>query len=206
MHLVKIFIYLLTMTYALIGHSQELLNLQDLENRIHAFIQEKVNEKSMGSKEAKITIRALDTRLRLKTCDRKLTFHLQSDTLRRHNTIKVSCDGTHSWSIFSSATLKLYQSIVALKHELPRQHILTEADLIYKKYDIFSLRNGYSTQKSNTLGQQLKRSLRMGEIVYNHHLQLPDIVSKGDKVRLTARMGGLSVITHRYCTKKWQFR
>lgn len=192
----KLIVFLLMVTHSLASANYEgLLSLKALEKDIHEFLEQKIHQQMPTQENAVITIRALDSRLRLIECDRRLTFELQASTLRRHNTVKVSCNGTRPWSIFSNATLQLYQNIVTINRELPKKHVLTETDLSYKKRDIFVLRNGYSTRKSQFLGKQLKRPLRRGSIIYNHHLQLPDIVNKGDTVKLTSTMGGLSVIT-----------
>jgi flagella basal body P-ring formation protein FlgA len=143
----------------------------------------------------KISIRKIDPRLRLEYCDKTLAFKLQSPEIGRNTSVKVSCNRDRPWSIYVGATIALERPVITVTRELPRKHILTEDDLISLRRDVYSLRGGYSVDANDLIGQELKRALRSGDVVYNYQLQAPDIIKKGDKVTVITRRGSLSVMS-----------
>lgn len=143
----------------------------------------------------KITLRTIDPRLRLPRCDKSLTLKRQSAQLQRNTSVKVSCEGSKPWSIYVSATLSLEKPVATLAKELPRHHVIGEDDIVMVPIDIYRLRSGYSLEAQPIIGQQLKRNLRTGDVIYSYHLQAPDIIKKGDRVSVMAKRGSLAVIS-----------
>lgn len=142
-----------------------------------------------------VTVRPIDSRLRLAACDNNLTFERKNTPIQTKTSIKAICRGDKPWSTFISARVSLKQDIVTVKHELPRHHVLDASDLTTIVKDISGLRRGYSTDIQSLVGMQLKRNARSGSVIYSHQLQLPDIIKKGDLVTVITRRGGLVVST-----------
>lgn len=144
----------------------------------------------------KISSGTLDSRLKLHQCDKALTFeYKKSSSIKRSVSIKVLCHSPHAWSIYTKHNISLYKNLVIATRPLPKNHIVQENDIAYLLRDINRERSGYITDKNVLIGQQLKRSLASGKIVYLNQLQRPDVVKKGDRVSVIAKMGMLSVIT-----------
>lgn len=144
----------------------------------------------------KIDVRNLDRHIKLSQCDKPLTLKLQGQRIQRHTSVKVLCDGGRPWSLYVSSTISLEMPVVSLRRELPRRHIIREEDLTTTSQNIYSLRDGYTTDIQHIVGQELKRALKTGDVVYGYHLQAPDIIKKGDRVTVIARRNGLSVTSH----------
>lgn len=144
----------------------------------------------------KIDVRNLDRYIKLSQCDRPLTLKLQGQRVQRQTSVKVICDGSSPWSLYVSSTLYLEMPVVSLRRELPRRHVLRKEDLTTTLQNVYSLRDGYTTEASLIVGQELKRALRTGDVVYSFNLQAPDIIKKGDRVTVVARRNGLSVMSH----------
>lgn len=174
------------------------IDTHSIERQVEKFLRERITQRLPENQHSgvKIQIRNIDQRLRLSKCAKELTLTLQGQKIQRTSSVKVMCDDNTPWSIYVGSTISLELPVVALRSELPRRHIIRESDLMIMQRDIYSLRDGYTTHLDNIVGQELKRALRAGDVVYSFHLQAPDIVKKGDRVTLIAKRGGLSVMSH----------
>jgi len=177
------------------ANADELMDLKLLEAAAKSFLKAEI-EKTLAKPEkttVEISIRPLDARLRLASCDNNLTFERKNTQIQQRTSIKARCQGSKPWSTFMMASVSLMQPVAVVKGELPRLHILTEDDLTTVIRDIASLRGGYHTDIDTLVGMQLKRNARAGNVVYNFQLQLPDIIKKGDLVTVLTRRGSLVV-------------
>jgi len=192
--------FLLTFCYLIvINPSYAFKNIEhsSLQADIQQFVLAQVKSQRHKQKNINInvSVRAIDPRLKLKQCAKPLAFELQGQTIKRNNTVKVSCRSkTTPWSIFTMSTITQEVYVIGAATELPRRHIITQEDLIPIKQDIHKLRGGYATKEKILIGQQLRRPARAGSVIYQNQLQLPKIVKKGDKVTIITNRGGLSVI------------
>ncbi len=189
-----IFCYLIMTnpTYALKSINHGALQA-DIQEFVLTQVKDKLNKQQDIS--VKVSVRKIDPRLKLKQCDKPLAFELQGQTIKRNNTVKVSCPSDIApWSIFSMSTITQEMYVVSAATELPRHHIITKEDLMPLKQDIHKLRGGYATKEKLLIGQQLRRPARAGSVIYQNQLQLPKIIKKGDKVTIVTNRGGLSVI------------
>ena len=133
--------------------------------------------------------------LQFPKCDKPLTLSLQGQSIQRNTSVKVSCLGAHPWSLYLTSTISIKKSVIAVRQELPRHHIVRKDDLVEVKQNVYNLRNGYITSPNLVIGKQLKRALRTGDVIYNYQLQAPDIIKKGDRVTVIAKRGSLAVIS-----------
>jgi flagella basal body P-ring formation protein FlgA len=177
--------------------SDEYSTAETISDKTKAFLQEKVNQQLPPEEHngVKISLRNINPNLQLPKCDNALTLSLQSQSIQRNTSVKVNCKGNRPWSMYVSSIISVEKDVIAVRSGLPRHHILQEEDLITIKKDKYSLRGGYNTQPSHLIGQQLKRALRSGDIIYSYHLQAPDIIKKGDLVTVIAKRGALAVMS-----------
>lgn len=186
--------FCIPMTHANVN-SNELMDLKALEASVKSFLVQELEKSLTNPQETTIdiTIRPIDTRLRLATCDNNLTFERKNTPIQSKTSIRARCHGKKPWSTFVMANISLKQSIVVVKHELPRHHILSSNDLTRVVKDIANLRRGYKTNINSLVGMQLKRNARANTVIYDFQLQLPDIIKKGDLVTVSTRRGSLVV-------------
>lgn len=173
------------------------INHVALQTDVEQFVLKKVMEKINKSQDisVNVSVRRIDPRLKLRQCDEPLAFELQGQTIKRNNTVKISCASTISpWSIFTMSTITQEMNVISASNELPRHHIITAKDLTTLRQDVNRLRVGYTTKRLDLVGQQLKRPIRAGTVIYQNQLQLPVIIKKGDKVTIVTKRGALSVI------------
>jgi len=171
---------------------------QLIKQQVENFLREKIIQRLPKNQHSgvRITVRNLDQRLRLSKCAKVLTLKLQGQTVQRNASVKVMCEDVNPWSVYISSKISLEMPVISLRSGLPRRHVVTEEDLITTLRDIYALRDGYTTNPNLIIGQELKRALKAGDVIYSFHLQAPDIIKKGDRVTMIAKRGGLSVISH----------
>jgi len=195
-----LFFYMLfsTVPFSVNASDTKTVDTQAIRVKVEQFLKNKMIRQLPEEKllEVKIHVRNLNSHLRLSPCDNPLTLKLQGQRVQRNTSVKVICNGIKPWSLYVSSTISLEMPVVSLNRELPRRHVITREDLTTTQQNIYTLRDGYTTDPSNIIGQELKRALRTGDVIYSFHLQAPDIIKKGDRVTMIVRRNGLSVISH----------
>ena len=181
--------------YVATSEAKDYTDIKSLERTVIAHIEKSMaaGAKQNDGSQLKVRVRPIDPRLKLAACVKPLTLAPQKVSLKRNVSIKVSCVGDRPWSLYVNAILALERPIVVARTELPKAHVLGHGDISTVAKDIFTLRGGYATEADMVVGQELKRPLRTGSVVYNYSLRAPDIVKKGDAVTVIAQRGALQV-------------
>lgn len=141
-----------------------------------------------------IQINRLDPRLRLPLCDQELLTSLESpaEPIGRV-TLRVRCDGSAPWTVFVPGQVRLYREVVTASRPLKREAVLTEMDLAMAERDVGLLSQGYLTTLQQAVGKKLTRALIPDQVLAPVHVQLAEVIRKGDQVVISARSGGISV-------------
>jgi flagella basal body P-ring formation protein FlgA len=174
------------------------VNLEKLLTDSRDYLQQEI-QKNLNAREynaVKIVSQAIDTRLTLHLCDKPLTYtHRDTEKIKGSVLIKVSCSSPYAWSIYTKHKVALEKKVIIANKNLAKHHILTKDDLSSITLDIYKQRAGFSTNKTLLIGQQAKRSLSEGNVIYSYQLKVPQLIKKGDTVNVTAKVGALSVVT-----------
>ncbi|WP_276486862.1 flagellar basal body P-ring formation chaperone FlgA [Ectopseudomonas mendocina] len=135
-----------------------------------------------------IRVNRLDPRLRLPLCDRPLTTTLESPAqpLGRVTT-RVRCDGTAPWTVFVPAEVRLYRQVVVVTRPLKRMSVIKAADLSMMERDIGTLGQNFLTDPAQAIGKKLTRQLGGDQVLAPSHLQVAEVIRRGDQVVISAR-------------------
>jgi flagella basal body P-ring formation protein FlgA len=180
------------------GHAQDNVQLEVLVSSAKAYLQRIIDKQPSFASNKQVTIYSfpLDSRLKLEQCDKPLTFSRNQNTqLKGTTSVKASCRGSHPWSIYTKHRISATKSVLVINKNLPRNHIIKDSDINYVAKDTQKLRNGYITDKALVLGHKLKRPVKEGKPIYSHQIATVELIKKGDKVNISARMGKLTVVT-----------
>lgn len=140
-----------------------------------------------------IRVNRLDPRLRLPLCDQPLTTTLESPAqpLGRVTT-RVRCDGSAP-TVFVPAEVRLYRPVVVLTRPLKRMSVVKAADLSLVERDIGQLGQNFLTDPTQAIGKKLTRQLGSDQILLSTHLQVAEVIRRGDQVVISARGASVSV-------------
>ncbi len=141
-----------------------------------------------------IEVNRLDPRLRLASCDKPLTFKLESPAQPIGRvTVRVSCEGSSRWSLFVPGQVRLFRDVIIAARPLKRDSTLSDTDVYLAERDVSLLTQGYLTSLDQVLGNKLTRPVQLDQALAPTLLQLAEVVRKGDQVVITARSGGINV-------------
>lgn len=149
--------------------------------------------------EAEIT--PLDSRLKLTPCPEPLEILNANDLIKPgRNSIGVRCNVTGKWSIYISAVIKTYQSVLVLTQPLQRGETLTRQHATLERKDVSSLRGDYVTRIEQIENKQALRPVAAGVILSMRNIAEPKLIKRGDKITISSvqsdfaiRMNGLAM-------------
>ncbi len=143
---------------------------------------------------SEVTVNPIDPRLRLPLCDKELTTTLESPAQPLGRvTVRVRCDGASPWTVFVPAQVRLYRSVLVATRPLKRESLVAPGDVVLAERDVGLLNQGYLTDPLQADNSKLTRALLPDQIVTPAHLQLAEVVRKGDQVVITAKNSKVNV-------------
>lgn len=156
------------------------------------FIQKHVA--STHDKKPEIKTGKLDSRLKLKKCNKRLQAFLPKGSREMgKTTVGVKCSGPKPWSLHVPVTINIYKNILVSKRQIQKNTILTASDIKLAKYDIADLSYGYFEDIKDGVGMKLKRRALAGAVLTPAMLKKPQIISRGQKVTIVAQSGNMVV-------------
>lgn len=143
---------------------------------------------------SEITIGKLDSRLKLKKCNKSLhAFMPKGSRSIGKTTVGVKCDGVTPWSLHVSVTISRYENVLVAAHQLQKGSVLRKVDIRLKSIDIATLPYGYIEDIKSGEGMKLKRRVLTGAVLTPSMLKKPQIISRGQQVTILAQSGSMSV-------------
>ncbi|WPL10601.1 MULTISPECIES: flagellar basal body P-ring formation chaperone FlgA [Thiorhodovibrio] len=147
-----------------------------------------------GGAKVKVSVDPVDPRLRLKLCEHDLQASLAPGARKTGNTsVKIQCQGPVRWSLFVSARVERFGAVVVAAGPLNRSSMVMPTDVKLEQRETGALLGGYYDDLTDTVGMQVRRSLRPGDIITDSHLKTPLWVERGQLVRLLSEGGGIRV-------------
>lgn len=166
-------------------------SLTDIEQTVKSHVKREFS--SLGTISA-IEITSLDPRLKLAACEKRLEAFTANGQRRLGNTtIGVRCSGARPWTLYVPVKIVSQVTVLTAAQPLSRGALLTAADLVPVVRDAATLPHGYFTQPKELIGMQLRRTLRVGEVILPNAVGQPPLVERGQAVLLTAETGGIKV-------------
>jgi flagella basal body P-ring formation protein FlgA len=162
---------------------------------IRSAVRDFLSEQTSGYRNPpRISVGALDPRLRLPTCPASLETALLPGTRAEGNTtVSVRCNGTKPWSLYVQASVRVFKQVLVAAHPLPRGQVVTGADLEAADREISRLRSGYFIDYKKVIGMRVRRSIAQGMALSPNMLESRKIVRRGERVTIQAEAGGLQV-------------
>lgn len=146
--------------------------------------------------EIDVQVNAPDSRLKLRLCDKILTYSANNMPANGGNlSTQVQCDGSQPWSIYISSQVDIWADIIVAQAPIARGSLLSEEDLQFQRANLAQTRKGTLLRFQDAVGLQAVRTLKTQQAIRIQDLVEPLAVHKGDNVQVAANIGGLRVIT-----------
>jgi len=165
-------------------------------NAIQSTVQDYLTQKviSRYKTQPQVTVRRLDPRLQLKSCNKPLVASVRRGSkLAGITTVSVSCTGQNSWKIYVQAEVKVLLDVVVADEMLERGQVISEGDLIVETHDIGNLPLGYFADTGKVAGKLTRRAIKPGDLINSQMLKRAYMVKRGESVNLVVKTSGLQV-------------
>lgn len=166
------------------GHTDE--KFQSLDS-IYAFVKETIAQNMESSAEYEINVLPLDNQLQLPECTKPLEVFKVADLIKPGRTsIGVRCSAEKKWSIFASAVIKVYESVIVLTRPVQRGEIISQQHLAIEKRDVSSTRGDFVTAIELVENKEAARNMPVGAILGARSVVEPPLVKRKDKIIISS--------------------
>ena len=169
---------------------------------IYAFVKETIARNMNASAEYEISVFPLDSQLRLPECAEPLEAFKADDLIKAGRmSIGVRCNAGKKWSIFTSAVIKAYETVIVLSRPVRRGEIITRQHLAIEKRDVSKLKGDFITHTEQVENKQAAHNTQAGTILGSRSFVEPRLIKRGDKIIINSiqpafaiRMNGVAMM------------
>lgn len=177
------------------GHAAKTAGYQSRQSIVDAAREAIASQpESQRYQNLEVTIRSLDSRLRLSQCDQSLsTSFPRNGKILGNRVVGVRCEGGKPWKIFVRASVTAEQSLPALVRALPRNSLITGDDIHIVDFPASEMGTGYVDNPKDLVGMELKRDVSANTAIRANLLAAPKIVKRGQRVIAFYGLGDLQI-------------
>jgi len=155
-------------------------------NSLTTGAQEFANTFHANAEKVEVLVTPIDHRLRLKQCERELTYSWTSNTKTTGNTsISVRCEGSAPWRVLVRVSVGVYYRIPVLAIPANKGDFLRPDMVTMRLLDVSTLRQEALRSIEKVVGYRFKRRLATGREISSSILAAPKVVNKGDIVLIS---------------------
>ena len=187
-----LFALVLLASQAAIGKNvEQYQSKESITQAVSVYLQDHIGGKG---NQIEIELNSIDDRLRLIQCKAPLDIDLRSPTTKRGRVaIAVSCSEPKRWKFYLGAMVREYGKAIIAKASIPRNTVLSAADVELKDIELTNLHQGYYESIDDIVGMVTKRILASGKIISPRAVNRRQLVNRGDKVIIKAVVEGIEV-------------
>lgn len=147
-----------------------------------------------GLQSIHVEVSPLDHRVGLPQCGEPLS------VLKDHNqsvlgkvTIGLRCRTPEPWTIYLRGNVTSLANIPVLKVPINRSEMIGEGDIVFRAREIDRELRGVVVDVKQIVGKVAVRNLVVGEPLRQSDIKAPTLISRGQSVNITSKVGGLTV-------------
>ncbi|AWN16016.1 flagellar basal body P-ring formation chaperone FlgA [Salinisphaera sp. LB1] len=111
-------------------------------------------------------------------------------------TVGVRCPGDSPATRYLQADVRVYGHYFVASHDIDSGETLTAGDLTSREGDITRDRDRLPDSEQAIIGQQARRRIAESQTIVSNMLEAPDVISRGDSVKVVSKGPGFSISTH----------
>jgi flagella basal body P-ring formation protein FlgA len=143
--------------------------------------------------EVKVAIGPIDPRLKLPACTTPEAFLPPSGKAWGRTTVGLRCTAPSNWTIYVSATVKVFGEYIAAAAPLAQGQTIAQADIGKVKGDLSALPAGVITDPSEAIGRTVANTIPLGAPLRQDALRNQRAITQGQGVRVVVNGPGFSV-------------
>lgn len=107
--------------------------------------------------------------------------------------VGVRCQDEASWTLYVPVEIEVNTGVVHAARPISMGKPLDMQDIVIKEADLVRIPGGAITDADQVIGKVATSFLASGQPIRSHQLRAPYVISRGQKVRLTATGSGFAV-------------
>lgn len=135
----------------------------------------------------------IDNRITLPNCLKLEPFIPTGGRLWGNSSVGVRCNSQTPWTIYVQVDIQVMANVVHVARPLTQGRPLTVDDITLKNVNLTQMPEGIFTDSSQVIGKIPISSLATGQPLRQHALRLPNIILRGQKVKLHVQGRGFIV-------------
>lgn len=143
--------------------------------------------------EVRVTVGAIDARLKLPACAQPEAFLPASSKAWGKTTVGVRCTVPSPWTIYVSARVQVLGEYIAAAAPLAQGQSIGHGDIAKVKGDLSALPSGVITDASQAIGRTASTTIALGSPLRQDALRNQQAIQQGQAVRVVLNGSGFSV-------------
>lgn len=143
--------------------------------------------------EVRVTVGAIDPRLKLPVCPVPEAFLPPSSKAWGKTTVGVRCNVPSTWTIYVSAQVRVHGEYIAAAAPLAQGQTIGQGDIARVKGDLTNLPSGVITDPSQAIGRTAASTIALGAPLRQDALRNQQAIQQGQAVRVILNGDGFSV-------------
>jgi|GEM_PF-1674535 len=165
-----------------------------IEEQVNAALEKQLAETyPLGNYEYKVL--PVRSATHLKPCT-SFTTEIKAKVLAGRIPVHVRCLGPANWSLYASAEVKVAIEVITTRRAISRGEMILARDLAVKTKWLQQTRQNHIADIDAAVGKLARRALKMDTVLNNNHLEAPMAVDKGERVRIIANSGRVSITSY----------
>lgn len=187
----RFWVFLLSLMFFTTSQAEE--QFQSLDS-IYAIVKETIARNMSPSAEYEINVLPLDTQLKLQNCPKPLEVFKANEQMKAGRaSIGVRCSADKKWSVFVSAVIKVYESVIVLTRPVQRGELITGQHLSIEKKDISNTRGDFVTGLEQVENKEAARNMPVGTVLGLKSVIVPPLIKRKDKVIISSGQTDFSI-------------
>jgi len=187
----RFWVFLLSLMFFTTSQAEE--QFQSLDS-IYAIVKETIARNMSPSAEYEINVHPLDTQLKLQNCPKPLEVFKANEQMKAGRaSIGVRCSADKKWSVFVSAVIKVYESVIVLTRPVQRGELITGQHLSIEKKDISNTRGDFVTGLEQVENKEAARNMPAGTVLGLKSVIVPPLIKRKDKVIISSGQTDFSI-------------
>ncbi|MXS80421.1 flagella basal body P-ring formation protein FlgA [Nitrosomonas eutropha] len=137
----------------------------------------------------------LDSRQTLRPCNQLQPFLPPGGRLWGKFSVGVRCQDEAAWTLYVPVEIEVIANVIHAAQPINMGKLVDTQDIVSKEVDLVRIPAGAVTDPDQVVGKVAVTFLASGQPIRTHQLRAPHIITRGQKIRLTATGAGFAVST-----------
>jgi len=165
--------------------AEEIQSLQEIQSTAETWALGQMQERQYA--DLQVVATTLDSRLRLKACDRPLeAFGTMAGEHSGRLTVGIRCSSATPWTLYVPVQVRASVAVISVANTLPKDSILAASDLTVVNRTVQELPTSYISDMQAAVGMQLTRSVTANSLLTQTMLTQRLVINKGQEVTILA--------------------